>query len=170
MELATGTVGKLFSEGRFTSPQLQRLLLWHMLKALVALEQAQLIHRDLKPDNILYFGNPDETCIFKLADFGECNLVDQARTESGTPIFRAPEVLDSSKGRQSAKADVWSLFVTMAFLRNAGKFYDDLDEGKLVETKQLYAANLRRSSCLTRVAGDGGAKCEPVSFSRPHAA
>lgn len=62
-----------------------------------------VIHRDLKPDNILI---KDNTC--KIADYGLSKKVQSyAQTKLGTPIYIAPELLLSDK--YDFSVDIWSL-------------------------------------------------------------
>jgi len=68
------------------------------------------MHRDLKPDNILFHNN-----VLKLGDFGFCKNLktadNMASTMLGSPIYMAPEVL---KGEiYTSKADIWSLGVVL---------------------------------------------------------
>ena len=96
------------------------LVFRQLLRALDFLDSKSLVHRDVKPGNILYKFLPDETILFKLADFGLCNRVADARTLCGTQLFMAPEVYNS--GQQTAKADVWSLFATILYLMDGERF------------------------------------------------
>ena len=79
-----------------------------LLEAFKVLNKYNIMHRDLKPDNIFFHGG----CL-KLGDFGFCktlgNANDMASTMLGSPIYMAPEVL---KGESyTSKADIWSLGV-----------------------------------------------------------
>jgi serine/threonine protein kinase len=68
-----------------------------------------IIHRDLKPDNCLVTDN----YTLKIADFGEARELDDenSMTQTGTPLYTAPEVL---KGyRYTNKADVYSFALTL---------------------------------------------------------
>merc|ERR1711934_1247513 len=74
------------------------------------LHSKKLIHRDLKPQNLLV--SQDWTC--KIADFGVSTIkpaVTQVMTCVGTPSYMAPEVL--RKGKYSEKADVYSFGVLL---------------------------------------------------------
>lgn len=91
-----------------------------MLRALDCLANLGIIHRDLKPANILYSLNASGQPEFQLGDFGLCNRVFHAVTEVGTPLFMAPEVRQCEP--QTAKVDVWSLFVTMLWTLDVNGF------------------------------------------------
>ncbi|KAI1347200.1 kinase-like protein [Xylaria sp. FL0043] len=97
--------------------QFCRNVLEQMLSAIDYLASQNLIHRDIKPDNILYDTLPDNRGYhLQLADFGLANHRARAETVCGTVCYQAPELWpDTSKvvAAQSPKMDVWSLFVTM---------------------------------------------------------
>jgi serine/threonine-protein kinase ULK/ATG1 len=63
-----------------------------MLKAFKTLTKYNIMHRDIKPGNILL-----DNGIIKIADFGFCkslnNAEDLVQTMLGSPIYMAPEVL-----------------------------------------------------------------------------
>ena len=91
-----------------------------MLQALDCLAWNGIIHRDVKPANILYISQPDGQYQFQLGDFGLCNRAISAVTRVGSPPYMAPEMFH--KGVQTSKVDVWSLFVTMLWTLNVGEF------------------------------------------------
>jgi len=94
-----------------------------MLQALDYLTEHRVIHRDVKPENILATKAANEKYSFQLADFGLCNIADSAQTQGvGSPIYMAPELQVGSLNRQTTKVDVWALFVTLAMVLNAGGF------------------------------------------------
>ena len=69
----------------------------------------EIVHRDIKPDNIMI--NANNTV--RLIDFGlskESINQQRLKTIAGTPYYMAPEVINGSHGK---KADLWSLGVVL---------------------------------------------------------
>jgi len=87
--------------------------------ALCACAEKNILHRDIKPDNIFYA--PDGSC--KLGDFGISRLQESGRTEMtvhmGTPMNMAPEM--SAGTRYDSRADLYSLGLVMYTLLNDGR-------------------------------------------------
>lgn len=122
MGLKDGTLQSLVLHGSFPSikPLAQRVL-HQMLQALDYLSaKKQIIHRDVKPENILYTRQSDGEYIFHLGDFGLCNHTVSAKTTAGSPLYMAPEV--PLGGKQTDKVDIWSLFVTIAWTLDTDGF------------------------------------------------
>lgn len=114
MGLEMGSVTSLLTteppSDSLTSP-----LFIQMLSAIAYLSSVGIIHRDIKPDNILYTKR-GKNFHFRLADFGLSAKVGDSTERSGTPLFMAPEVMRNQ--RQTSKADIWSLFVTLIYILN----------------------------------------------------
>ena len=74
--------------------------------ALDYIHSRQVIHRDLKPDNIIITHNGHNV---KLIDFGLSDADDYAllKLPAGTRAYAAPEVLDGST--VDCRSDIWSL-------------------------------------------------------------
>jgi serine/threonine protein kinase len=119
MALKDGCVTDLV-EDRPKPRLLARDILVQMLRALAYLDSRELIHRDVKPENILYSCREDGKHQFFLADFGVSNWVKDSSTCCGTPLFRAPEIWKHEE--QSPKVDVWALFVTFLWVANIRGF------------------------------------------------
>jgi serine/threonine protein kinase len=78
--------------------------------AFEVLSSENILHRDLKPTNILFHNG-----VIKVADFGFCKELlkdtDMTQTMVGSPIYMAPEVL---KGLiYDSRADIWSMGVIL---------------------------------------------------------
>jgi len=91
------------------------------LKVLDILEQEQIIHRDIKPDNILISDKKGKLEAF-LIDFGIATYTfdnSQLRHKCGTPGYIDTYVLKG--GEFSCKSDVFSLGCVFYFLLTKGE-------------------------------------------------
>jgi len=105
MELCSG--GDLYSRDPYTEDQASRVI-GNILSAIAYMHENNIIHRDLKYENVLFANNTPKAEI-KLIDFGlskkmrnKQNLKDGV----GTIYTMSPEVL---KGNYTEQADVWSV-------------------------------------------------------------
>ncbi|KAI8964220.1 kinase-like protein [Daldinia sp. FL1419] len=124
------------------------VVLLQMLSALDYLDYHRLIHRDVKPENILYDVkrvNGEEHEVFQLADFGLSVLQDLGRSFAGTKPFMAPEVYDGAR-QQTPKVDIWSLYATMLWVYNEGLFRHRVESGRLDRHSYASAAILNIAS------------------------
>ncbi|KAH7714354.1 Unc-51-like kinase 1-like protein, partial [Aphelenchoides avenae] len=104
-----------------------RHFLRHIVSAMKALRQMNVIHRDLKPQNMLLHrrgrtegaaGTFDLT--LKIVDFGVSRYLSEnaaASTMAGTPVYMAPELLNAylngRHGQYTASVDLWSIGVIL---------------------------------------------------------
>ncbi|EIN14702.1 kinase-like protein [Punctularia strigosozonata HHB-11173 SS5] len=96
-----------------------RSFLRQLARALKFLRTRNLVHRDIKPQNLLLNpaspeelarGHPLGVPILKVADFGFARSLPNAmlaETLCGSPLYMAPEILRYEK--YDAKADLWSV-------------------------------------------------------------
>jgi serine/threonine protein kinase len=127
MGLKEGTLESLVENGADTSA-VANSVFPQMLQALDCIASRGILHRDVKPENILYISQPGGQYQFQLGDFGLCNRAVDAATSVGTPLYLAPEMF--LEGDQTHKVDVWSLFVTMLWTLDAAEFRQKADQFK----------------------------------------
>lgn len=111
MEFVDGvSLARLIREKRLDAETILRLML-QAAHALTAAAKGDIVHRDVKPENILV----SQDGRLKLMDFGIANQADQTRltalgTVVGTPSYTAPELLMG--GEATAATDRYALAVT----------------------------------------------------------
>ena len=108
-------------------------------KALILCENRNIIHRDIKPDNVMISSFGD----YKLGDFGVSKVMGHttAGTMTGTEGYIAPEVLHMEK--YGKEVDIYSLGIVMYWLLNNRRMPFIEATGKLTPSK-VNEASLRR--------------------------
>jgi serine/threonine protein kinase len=102
LELLEGgeLLGYLSSKNSFNNGDIMRVMRC-ILEALAYMSEKNIMHRDLKPDNmILKEKNKLEFCTLKLVDFGLATVADIPEylfKRCGTPGFVAPEVINQMR-------------------------------------------------------------------------
>jgi serine/threonine protein kinase len=123
MELLEGGEICSFQKGKLDQESTSHILR-SILKALVHLDIKGIMHRDLKPDNIIFKKkdcSASENTV-KLVDFGlasRCDVDNYLFRRCGTPGFIAPEVINSKKDDTtmfSTKCDIFSAGVIFYFM------------------------------------------------------
>jgi serine/threonine protein kinase len=117
MELLEGVSLRVRLEeaGCLSLAQTERLVT-QMGSALSMAHGLGVVHRDVKPENIILVPSEGDAFTAKLLDFGIVKALDETGsathtgTTIGTPSYMAPEQLLGDKGI-SAQADLWSLAV-----------------------------------------------------------
>ena len=93
---------------KFTEAQASKIVR-QSLQALNYLHSLNIVHRDLKTENMLFSRNK-KFC--KLIDFGFANICNKRNEKlqemKGTPYYMSPEVL---KGKYDKRCDLWSIGV-----------------------------------------------------------
>lgn len=117
----------LSSEKGRLSERITKFLVTQILVALKHLHSKNIVHCDLKPENVLLSSDSDFTQV-KLCDFGFARIIGERsfrRSVVGTPAYLAPEVLRNKGYNRSL--DMWSVGVII-YVSLSGTFPFNEDE------------------------------------------
>ena len=123
MEFVEGETLNKFIQRKGKLEPIEALRLVHQVaQALVAAHRQNLIHRDIKPDNLMITGHDGEDWQIKLIDFGLAKGLEQREGASeasmggfvGSPAFASPE--QCSELELDIRSDIYSLGVTLWFM------------------------------------------------------
>ncbi|KAF9127452.1 Suppressor of Sensor Kinase (SLN1) [Mortierella sp. 14UC] len=120
-----GSLADLLEHGRIEDEKVIKFYTHQMLKGLAYLHSENVVHRDVKPDNVLldHLGN------IKFVDFGAAKILAKnqrtrthgrggagtmsvgvgANSLNGTPMYMAPEVIKNGEKGRKGSMDIWSL-------------------------------------------------------------
>lgn len=101
-----------------------------IVDGLTYVHSQHVIHRDIKPKNILMFG-PRDDMIPKIADFGVSKVIEtvmKTRTRVGHELYMAPEV--RVFGQYNYPADIYSLAMMLFEMFNKNLIAQSSDEVK----------------------------------------
>ncbi|XP_051158620.1 serine/threonine-protein kinase GA29083 isoform X2 [Leptopilina boulardi] len=91
------------------------VMIGHLTSALAYLHSHHIVHRDVKPENLLVEMDGSRVRCLKLADFGLAQVVvEPLFTVCGTPTYVAPEIL--AEMGYGLKIDVWAAGVILYIL------------------------------------------------------
>jgi eukaryotic-like serine/threonine-protein kinase len=107
-----GTLEKYVSPDNLLGPQVVAEIIFKAIRALDFASSQGLIHRDIKPGNILHKSGTD----IKIGDFGAA-VKTSANANApvvGSPLYMAPEVI--AGGESSMQSDIYALGMVMYML------------------------------------------------------
>jgi serine/threonine-protein kinase len=142
MELITGeSLSAMLRKGGPLPAAHAVRLLGQMIAALAAAHEAGVVHRDLKPDNVLVSAAGSGETV-KILDFGLAKVAGQSRLTKagvvfGTPHYMSPE--QASGGTVDERTDLYALGVVM-YEMFTGRVPFEADTYMGVLTKHLYVA------------------------------
>ncbi|CAN0891054.1 Serine/threonine-protein kinase TIO [Linum grandiflorum] len=110
-EFAQGELFEILEDDKNLPEEQVQDIAKQLVRALYYLHSNRIIHRDMKPQNILICSNS----IVKLCDFGFARAMSQntvvLRSIKGTPLYMAPELVREQPYNHTA--DLWSLGVIL---------------------------------------------------------
>ncbi|KIL71828.1 hypothetical protein M378DRAFT_115409 [Amanita muscaria Koide BX008] len=146
-----GSLAQLLEHGRIEDEGIIQVYTMQMLEGLAYLHSKGIIHRDIKPDNILL----DHLGVIKFVDFGAAKIlvknqrsIQRSRrgTErghsqmpslngvgvmsnglTGTPMYMSPEVIKNDKRGKHGSMDIWSLGCVVLEIATGRKPWSNLD-------------------------------------------
>lgn len=87
-------------------------LAMELIRAVKCLHSVGVVHRDIKPQNILFDGDS-----IKLIDFGMACVLDECPVAAmGTLEFTAPEAIRNVDPKNFVATDIWALGVTLFYM------------------------------------------------------
>lgn len=129
MEMLSSDVGELINSSPSFFPRYQLKCYFNMmLQAVEFCHSRKIIHRDIKPTNILI----SDGGIFKLGDFGLARICEPDNEKSlshqvSTRQYRAPELLFAYRHYNQA-VDIWSIAVVMMELITLQTLFPGLND------------------------------------------
>ncbi|KAG8718522.1 Suppressor of Sensor Kinase (SLN1) [Ceratobasidium sp. 395] len=126
-----GSLADSLSSGRIEDETVTQVYTMQLLEGLEYLHKMGVVHRDIKPDNLLL----DHTGMIKFADFGAAKVLarnhrsiqhgsrsrtstwnrpsatrqDKQNSLTGTPMYMAPEIINNESVGRHGAMDIWSI-------------------------------------------------------------
>jgi mitogen-activated protein kinase kinase kinase len=137
-----GSLAGLLDHGRIEDETVVQVYALQMLEGLGYLHEANVVHRDIKPDNILL----DHNGVIKFVDFGAAKVIakqgktvvagpeggggnHQGTAAQGTPMYMSPEVIKGGHHRNArlGAADIWSLGCVISEMCTGSRPWTNMD-------------------------------------------
>lgn len=94
----------------------------------------RIVHRDVKPENIMIMGRENGLLQVKLIDFGTAKLFNEGNKNRGlvgSAYYIAPEVI---RGKYDEACDLWSIGVIMYILLTGSPPFNGEDEDEIIKS------------------------------------
>ena len=130
-----------------------------IMDALSAAHRRGVVHRDVKPENILLSTGPSGEMVPKLVDFGAAKVSQRRRERPthagvllGTPSYMAPEQVEGARDLDS-RVDVWAVGVVLAELISGRLLFPGGETGSpgVTYAQILHEAELRIADVLREI-------------------
>ncbi|KXN81125.1 MAP kinase kinase kinase wis4 [Leucoagaricus sp. SymC.cos] len=147
-----GSLSNLLEHGRIEDEGIIQVYTLQMLEGLAYLHSKNIVHRDIKPDNILL----DHLGVIKFVDFGAAKILAKNHRTfqrsrraagdygysgnysmnafpamsnglTGTPMYMSPEVIKNDKRGRHGAMDIWSLGCVVLEFATGKKPWSNLD-------------------------------------------
>ena len=125
MERCDGDLNDYVKESKNTDrPDIDRMVLGQIVVALQHLRSLDIVHKDLKPNNVLFKQTNCQVVQVKLADFGISKQKKDGKQDfsetgnKGTCGYISPEFLET--GKPSFESDIWALGAVVYFIASKG--------------------------------------------------
>ena len=119
------------------------IYLFQIIAGITEMHSRKILHRDIKPDNILFHGDT-----IKIGDFGMVKLYenDDLVTKVGTPLYQAPEIMCTDHGTiYTSAVDIWSIGVTFFKMLYKNHPWKALDGSSSITRAELKIAVQKQS-------------------------
>ncbi|CAG8555657.1 6742_t:CDS:2 [Acaulospora morrowiae] len=133
-----GSLSSQLELGRIEDENVIQYYAFQMLQGIIYLHENNIVHRDIKPDNILL----DHQGVIKFVDFGAAKILAKnqktmgrttmaPRTNvnslTGTPMYMAPEIITGSEKGRNGSMDIWSLGCCVLEMATGRRPWSNLD-------------------------------------------